>query len=371
MGEVARQLCVDAIVEGSVRRSGDRVRITAQLIDAHSDRHLWSETYDRELKDVFAVQDEIATNIVEALELNLSPDQKRSLQKPASTRDMGAYDFYLRGRFFIERGDMDSGKSMFEKAIELDEGYALAWAGLADGYSWLCTWFSSTPESRDQADQCSLKALELAPDLAEAHASRLHALSINGKFEEAEKEFKLAIELDPQLYEAYYYGGRAFFAEGKFRQAADAFRQAMAIRPDDVTVATLLGTSLRSLGAEEEYMEACRHGIEVADRYLALNPDDALARSRVANDLIGIGEIDKGIAYAERAYATAPNVVRYNVACAHVLVGNTERAFDLLEEHARNGALHADWVEKDSDWSAVRDDPRYRAILELARKKKG
>ena len=370
MDEVAKQLSVDAIVEGSVRRSGDRVRITAQLIDARSDRHLWSETYNRELKDVFAVQDEIASNIVAALELNLSPAQKRSIRKLASTRDMGAYDYYLRGRYFVERGDVDSGQAMFERAIELDQGYALAWAGLADFHSWLCTWYSSTPESRDKADQCSLKALELAPELAEAHASRLHALSVNGKFAEAEAEFKSAIELDPQLYEAYYFGGRAYFAEGEFRKAADAFRQAMEIRPDDVTAATLLGTALRSLGAQEEYMEACRHGVEVAERYLALNPDDALARSRVANELVGIGDVEKGIAYAERAYSTAPNIVRYNVACVHVLVGNTERALDLLEEHARNGALHADWVEKDSDWTAVQDDPRFRAILELARKKK-
>lgn len=366
MGTVARQLGVDVILEGSVRRSGDRVRITAQLIDGHSDRHLWSEHYDRELKDVFAVQDEIAKAIVKALELSLSPAQQRSIRKLASTEDMDAYDFYLRGRHFSERGDVDSGQKMFENAIKLDDGYALAWAGAADCHSWRCMWYEGSPESLHMADECSLKALQLAPDLAEAHASRSYALSMNGKYAEAEKEFKAAIELDPQLYEAYYYAGRTYFAEGKFRQAVDAFKQAARIRPDDVTAAALASTSLRAMGAGDEYFRAARHAIEVAERYLVLNPDDALAMSRVANDLIAVGEPEKGLEFAERAYVINPHVCRYNVACAIVLTGHTERALDLLEEHARAGAVHVDWLEKDSDWDAVRDLPRFREIVEIA-----
>jgi len=369
MGTVARQLGVDVILEGSVRRSGDRVRISAQLIDAHSDRHLWSEHYDRELKDVFAVQDEIAKNIISALELSLSPAQHRSIRRLASTLDMDAYDFYLRGRYYVERGDVDSGQSMFEKAIELDEGYALAWAGVADCHSWRCMWYEGSPESLQQADQCSLKALQLTPDLAQAHASRSYALAINGKYDEAEAEFKAAIELDPQLYEAYYYAGRSYFAEGKFRQAADAFRQALSIRPDDVTAAALVSTTQKAIGVDEEYKKACRHSIEVAERYLVLNPDDALAISRAANDLVSIGETKKGLEYAERAYALNPNNCRYNVACANMIAGNTERALELLEEHAKSGAVHADWAEQDSDWDTVRDSPRFKAILEIARNK--
>ena len=370
MGKVAKQLGVDVILEGSVRRSGERVRISAQLIDAHSDRHLWSENYDRELKDVFAVQDEIAKNIVEALELSLSPAQQRSIRKQASTRDMDAYDFYLRGRYYVERGDVDSGQRMFEKAIELDEGFALAWAGVADCHSWRCMWYAGSAENLGQADRCSLKALQLAPDLAEAHASRSYALGLNGKYAEAESEFKAAIELDPQLYEAYYYAGRSYFAEGKFAQAADAFRQAADIRPDDVTASALIATSLRSMGLKAEHEEACRHSIEVAKRYLELNPDDALATSRVANDLIGIGETEKGLEYADRAYSIAPNICRYNVACAYVVAGKTGRALDLLEEHARAGAVYANWLEQDSDWDSVRDEPRFRAILEIAGNKR-
>ena len=166
MGTVAKQLGVDVILEGSVRRSNERVRITAQLVDARSDRHLWSETYDRELKDVFAVQDEIAHNIVRALELSLSPAQQRCILQRSATEDMDAYDFYLRGRYFVERGDVDSGQKMFEKAIELDENYALAWAGAADCHSWRCMWYEDSPESKQKADEYSLKALQFAPNQA-------------------------------------------------------------------------------------------------------------------------------------------------------------------------------------------------------------
>lgn len=367
MATVARQLGVDVILEGSVRRSGDRVRITAQLIDAHADRHLWSEAYDRELKDVFAVQDEIAKNIVEALELNLSPAEQRSIEKQATTQDMDAYDFYLRGRYFVERGDVDSGQAMFEKAIELDPEYALAWAGAADCHSWRCMWYAGSSESQQIADQCSLEALKLAPGLAQAHASRSYALSINGKYAEAEREFKAAIELDPQLYEAYYYAGRSYFAEGKLLEAVEAFKKALAIRPDDVTAASMTSNSLRAMGEGSEYESACRHSIKIAEKHLELNPDDALARSRVACDLVAMGDIEKGIDYAERAYTVSPNVCRYNVACAHFSAGNTDRALDLLEEHAGAGAVHADWLEQDSDWDDIRDEPRFRKILQIAR----
>jgi len=364
MRTVAQQLGVDIILEGSVRRSNHRVRITAQLIDASCDRHLWSETYDRELKDVFAVQDEIAQNIVNALELSLSPAQRLSIQKQAATSDMVAYDFYLRGRYYNERGDYILGQDMFLKAIDLDTNYALAWAGAADSHSWRCMWHDDSPERRQKADEFSLKALILAPELAEAHASRCLALTMNGKFTEAEIEFKAAIKLDPQLYEAYYFGGRNYFSQGKLRLAADTFAQAARIRPDDVTVATLIVTSLQSIGSQEEIKIATQHSVSVCERYLALNPDDALALSRAANDQIYLGNTEKGLELAEQAYALNPQVCGYNVACAFNLAGYPERALDLLEELTESGALQIDWLKQDSDWDSVRDDARYLAIVE-------
>lgn len=367
MVTVAEKLGVDVILEGSVRRSGDRVRITAQLIDGRSDRHLWSETYDRELKDVFAVQDEIARNIVSALEISLTPTQQHSIRKTATTTDMNAYDFYLRGRYFFERKEIDYALQMFEKAIEQDPEFALAWAAISECYAWTYLWFEKTPESLQAADDCSRKSLELEPNLAETHASLGLALSVNGNYEEAEKEFQAAIKLDPQLFQAYYYAGRNYFVQGEFHAAADMFAKACAIRPDDVESATLRSTSLKSVGTEEEKQAAAERSIAVAEKYLALNPDDALALSRSACDLINAGEIEKGLEWAERAYAINPRVCGYNVACAFSLAGNTERALDVLEECARSNAVHLDWLQQDSDWNAARDHPKFNAIVESLR----
>lgn len=367
MGTVAKKLCVDAILEGSVRRSENRVRITAQLIDATSDRHIWSETYDRELKDVFAVQDEIARNIVKALEISLSPDQERIIKKRSATRDMDAYDFYLRGRYFVERGDIDSGQAMFERAIELDSEYALAWAGIADCHSWRCMWFEGSDDNLHKADECSLKALQIDPDLAEAHASRSYALSLNSRYAEAEAEFKAAVSINPQLYEAYYYAGRSYFAEGKFQLALMAFTQAASIRPDDLAAAALRSTTIKKIGTEAEIGEVAEQTMEVAERYLALNPDDALAISRVANEMVDLGQVEKGLDMARRAYSISPHICRYNVACTFMLADRVDEALDLLEEHARLGAVFSNWLEKDFDWDAVRDHPRFKAILEMTR----
>jgi adenylate cyclase len=362
LSAVAEKLGVDVILEGSVRRSGDRVRITSQLIDGKSDRHLWSETYDRELKDVFAVQDEIARNIVEALEIELTPTQRRSIQKKASTGNMDAYDFYLRGRYFFERGEANHALQMFEKAIELDPEYALAWAGGADSHVWIDMWGRETQENLEAADNFSRRALKLAPEMAEAHASRGYALSMNGQYAEAEKNYRSAIDLNPQLFESYYYFGRSSFAQGNYREAADMFAKAMAIRPDDVGAATMRSSALGSVGTTEEILEAAKHGLSVTKKYLALNPDDALAWSRGALELIIAGDVDQGLEWVERATELNLDVCAYNVAIVFLLAGKIERSLDILEKFCR--FIDKDWLENDPDWNTARDHPRFKAVLE-------
>lgn len=360
---VAQRLGVDVILEGSVRRSGNRVRITAQLIDGHSDRHLWSETYERDLKDVFSVQDEIAQNIVQTLQLSLTPRQQRAIRTRYATEDMEAYDFYLRGRDYCYAFDIEYGLQMFEKAISRDPGYAQAWSGMADGHSWICQWGVRTAEHLAKADECSRHALRLAPDLAEAHASRGFALVVNSKHEEAEAEFKKAIELDPQLFEGYYYAGRAYFALGKHRQAADMFKRASAVRPDDVAAATLYQTAIEAFGTAQERREAAEHCVRIIERHMDLHPDDAVALSRGACALVASGQIDRGLEWAEKAYAMNPSPA-YNVACAFMRAGKTEHALNILAEHASRSNMDRSWVEHDVDWQAVRDHPRFRAILD-------
>jgi adenylate cyclase len=243
----------------------------------------------------------------------------------------------------------------------VDENYALAWAGAADCHSWRCMWYEGSADNQRLADECSRKALELAPELAEAYASRSHAMSASGRYAEAETAFKKAIELDPQLYEAYYYAGRAYFAQGKYQEAVESFAQAAAIRPDDPTSRSLKSTALRALGSDEADV-AAQESIVVTERYLALNPDDALAWSRLSGNLMDVGRAEESLKCAERAYELSPDFCRYNVACAYVRAGRVEPALDLLEEHARNGAVLKDWLAKDSDWNAVREHPRFKAI---------
>ncbi|HEX3533449.1 MAG TPA: protein kinase, partial [Gemmatimonadaceae bacterium] len=205
ISEIGRKLKVSAVLEGSVRKVGNKLRITAQLINAADGYHLWAEQYDREMEDIFAIQDDIAQAIVKSLRVILSEGEKLALGK-VRTVDVDAYHYYLRGRkFFHEhrRKSLEYAVQMYEKAIETDPEYALAYAGAAIACSLLYIYFDSREVNSLQADVASRKALELGPDLAEAHLARAFALRIAKKLGDAEKEFEQAIRLDPKLFDAY------------------------------------------------------------------------------------------------------------------------------------------------------------------------
>ena len=251
---VGEQLSVLTVLEGSVRKAGERIRITAQLINVADGYHLWSERYDRDLEDVFAVQDEISDNIVRALRIVLSEDEKRALEKPRAD-NVEAYEYYLRGRQFFhqfrEKG-LQFARRMFARAIEIDPNYARAHAGIADCSSMLYHYWDASEANLNQAESASRRALELAPDLAEAHAARGLALSLSKRYPEAEVELGSAIRLDPKLFEGHYYLGLALFQEGKYEEAAAAFDKASAVRPEDYQAPALRALSLAGLGREAD-----------------------------------------------------------------------------------------------------------------------
>jgi adenylate cyclase len=344
------------------------VRITAQLIDARSDDHLWSETYDRQLTDVFAVQDEIASHIVDALQVQLSAGDRDALHRQAPTTSIQAYDYYLRGRQYIDDHRPEAhrrAREMFQKAIEIDPEYALAYAGLADTFSHTALWFEATPETKAGADAASRRALELSPDLAEAHAARGFALYMSGEHEVASAEFEKAIELDPHLFEAYYLYGRTRFAQGKAEEAAELLGKAHAARPDDFQAPAIQSTAYQVLGRSEDMLAAGRRAIEIAERRLEVTPDDSRALTLGASILVMIGRVDEGLAWSEKALALYPDdlTVLYNSACAYASAGHTERALDLLERRLRHKTIHRDWLEHDPDFDSVRDHPRFKALL--------
>jgi serine/threonine protein kinase/Flp pilus assembly protein TadD len=366
--QVGEQLSVSTVLEGSVRKAGPRIRITAQLINVADNYHLWSERYDRDLEDVFAVQDEIAENIVKALRVVLTDDEKRAIEKPR-TENVQAYEYYLRGRQFFhqfrEKGHQFA-RRMFARAIEIDPNFALAYAGTADCSSFLYMWWDPSEANLEQADAASQKALALAPNMAEAHASRGLALTLGKRHAEAEQEYETAIRLDPKLFEAHYFKARACFQEGRHEEAAKAFERAAAVRPEDFQTPSLVALAYDALGRKEESEAARRRAVRIIEQHLDLNPDDARALYLGAIDLCYLGDRERSREWTDRALALDPDdpAVLYNVACAYAQLGLVDKALDCLERGTLNGAGHRAWIENDPDLNAIRDHPRFKAILE-------
>ena len=365
--KIGEQLNVRTVLEGSVRKAGNRLRISAQLVNVADGFHLWSETYNRELADVFAIQDEIARNIVAALKVILSDKEKRAIDK-VPTADVKAYEHYLRGRQYFHqfrRQGFEFALQMFGRAIAMDPGYALAHAGIADCHSLLFMYWDTSPANLRQADEASRRALELDPGLAEAHVARGLAVSLKKNYAEAEQEFETAIRLDPSLFAARYFYGRACHAQGKLLESARLFEQACQLRPDDYQAATHLVSLYTGLGRKADAEAASRRAAEVVGKHLDLHPDDARALYLGAVLWCQMGEPARGLEWAGRALALDPNepVTLYNVACVYALQGQTEPALDCLENALKHGFAHKAWIEHDADLVSLHGNPRYDALL--------
>jgi len=366
--EVAQKLNVSTLLEGSVRRAGDRVRITAQLIEVGTDSHLWSETYDREMNDVFAIQDDIARSIVAALEVTLTPRDRRALQYVA-TSDAKAYDYYLRGRqFFYEftRRQFHNAIRMFRKAIEQDPNFALAYAGMADAYSLLYQWADSSEENISRAIEASIKAITLDPESAEANAARGTALAISGKHDEAERAFENSILLNPSLYESYYFYGRDCLGQGKFEKAARLFNEACRVEPDDYQAPSFLSMAYAELGREKEQAEASRQTVYCVEKHVDLHPDDGRALAFGAYALVELGQVDRARDWAHRALEAGKDepAIIYNVACMFAQLGELDHAIDLLNRAISQGYGHRAWLEHDADLAPLRGHQRFQDLLE-------
>jgi adenylate cyclase len=365
--EVAQRLGVSTVLEGSVRRAGDRVRITAQLIETESDSHLWSETYDRELKDVFGIQDDIAQSIVDALQVTLTPMERRSIQYVA-TSDAAAYDYYLRGRkyfYAMTAKDFQHAIGMYERAIAQDANYALAYAGIADTHSNIYRYADATPQHAAKALEASQKAIELDPDSAEARVSRGLALFINEEYDEAETQFEKSSRLNPNLFESYYFYALGCAAQGDFEKAVKLFKRASEVNPADYQSPTFLRQALTSLGRHEDAMVAGMRAYEVIRKHLDMHPDDSRALYLGAGALSALGQRDKALEWAERALESGRDepMVLYNVACTFAKIGNKDKSIDLLTRAVDLGWGDRAWMETDSALDNLRDDERFKTLL--------
>jgi serine/threonine protein kinase/tetratricopeptide (TPR) repeat protein len=367
ISEIGRKLRVGTILEGSVRKAGTRLRVSAQLVNVADGSNLWSERWDRQLEDVFEIQDEIAGNIVRALRVVLSPEEKKAIEKAAPTENVQAYEYYLRGRQFFHqwsRTGIQYARRMFERAIEIDPNYGTAYAGVADCCSFLYMYWDGSRANLDGADTASSKALEVNPELAEAHASRGFALSLNRQYDAARQEFEKAIGLNPKLYEAHYFYARACMQEGKLDEAVRHFSEAARVRPEDYQALLLMIAPLRGLGRADDAKAALHQGQQILYRHLDLNPDDSRALYLGAGALMQLGEREKALEWATRARSAnqSDSMVLYNVACVYALGSMVDEALECLDKAIQNGFGHREWLDNDSDLDALRGDPRFAAL---------
>jgi TolB-like protein/Flp pilus assembly protein TadD len=363
---IGEQLNVATVMEGSVRRAGDRLRITAQLVKAADGYHVWTERYDRTMKDVFAIQDEIAESIARELRLILSTGAKRAMAR-VPTAHVTAYEYYLRGRQYFHqtrKKSLEYARQMFKQAIEADPYYALAHAGVADCCSTLHMFYPTESGDIDEADTASRKALELDPELAEAHASRGFALWQMGRHDDARVEFETAVRLDPMQFEARYFQARACFQRGDAEKAAALFEEAARVR-EDYQARFFAAQSYAALGRAAEAEAAYRRALQTAQAHLALNPDDPRAATMCAVALCRLGDRVGGLEWAQRALAIDPEDmgVRYNVACLYALEGAAEKAIECLEQAVRAGFAQLEWIAHDPDLESLRGHPRYQALI--------
>jgi adenylate cyclase len=363
--EIGKRLGVETLLDGSVRKAGKRVRISVQLIDASNGYQLWSERFDREIEDIFAIQDEIARSVLESLGLALTEREKFRFLKP-STTNIEAYEFYLRGRKLYHkwtRQSVEFARQMFERAVTIDPGFAAAWAGLANAYVDLFRW-GRKPRDLEDAQRASEHALKLNPNSAEAHVSAGQALAIRRRFAEAAVAFERAIQEDPTLFEAYYLYGRVLFESGDIEKSAKLFEQAQRVRPEDYQSRCFLVVALTELGKLNEARDAGRLAVKSVEKYLELNPDEARAYSLGANAVSRLGDKDRSKRWSEQAMELAPNdpLVLYNAACNLALLGEGERALDGLERAIEAGVAVGDWIKHDPDFDSLRNHPRFQEI---------
>ncbi len=366
--QIGQQLNASHVLEGSLRRAGNRLRITTQLVETRTGHTAWAERYDRQMEDVFAIQDEIAQAIAHALRLMLTEKEKRAIEK-APTRDVQAYDYYLRGRQFFHqfrKKGFDFARQMFARAIVIDPGYARAYAGVADCCSFLYMYWESSEENLKEADAASRKAIELDPESAEAHASRGLAVSLRRHYDEARREFETAAQLNPKLFEAYYFYARACVAEGRHEEAARWFDQAWQVHPEDYQSPRLQACAYVALGRKAEAEAANRRCLEVIERHIRFHPDDPRALYIGAQALCELGDRQRSAQWARQALELDPDDsgVLYNVACVYALQGETEQALECLERSVTSGLAQKEWIENDSDLNSLRAHPRFTALLQ-------
>jgi non-specific serine/threonine protein kinase len=363
---IGRDLNVEIALKGSVRIDLGRLRVAVQLVDTQSGYQIWSEEYNRELGDVFKIQDEIANNVVDSLKTVLGSEAGKSVFQ-APTYNVMAYDYFLRGRqYFHQRRkrSLEFAVGMFESAIDIDPEFAHAFALLAHSSSLLVHFYGDPDKSNlNRADKASQEALRLAPALGEAHAARGFVLWLLGDNGSSDLAFERARDLSPKNFEAHYLHGRSHFQRGMFATAAKLFEGACQVR-EDHEARYFLAQTYSSMGREEESRTAYVNALHVIERHVNLHPDDARAITFGAVAYCRLGEPSRGLIWAQRAVDADSNDagIQYNVACLFALEGDQDRAIGCLKKAVKAGFAHHDWVMNDPDLESLKENPEFRSL---------
>ncbi len=368
VAQVARQLKVSHILEGSVRKAGNRVRITAQLIDGATDSHLWAERFDRNLDDIFALQDEIAEAIVKALKLQLLPAEKQAIETRATTNPE-AYKLYLMARQYNATGNSrhrDITVRLCQRAVEIDPGYARAWALLAISQANRRLVNVNTGDTGWLAAE---RALALEPDLAEAHAAKGRILGDSGRYDEALGEHTTALRLDPDGYEVNAAAARCYIGMRRNRDAIPCLEKAAAAIAADFWALGMAVQCYEAVGDAEGTTTAARRCLERVEKIIVAEPDHGLALGWGVSALVALHEVDRAKEWTARARLLDPDNtnLNFNLACNMVTLREFDTALELLAPIiTRAQRQNLNWFEADTSLDPIRDDPRYQALVAQA-----
>jgi tetratricopeptide (TPR) repeat protein len=364
--QVGRELTASFVLGGSLRRAGNRLRITTQLMDARTNFPVWSERYDRQMEDVFELQDEIARKIAEALRVTLTPQEQAALAaKP--TENLQAYDLYLRGKSYARRWtrqDLEFAWQMFENAVSLDARFALAYAAIANVCALHNYLYGNDSSWIDRAKAAAERATQLGPELPEAAVAQAWVLYASGNLDDAINIVKQAISRKPDCEGGYYLLGRALFSTGRYQELADISEKAIEASGEDYNVYSPIQNALGALGKQDALRNMRQRRTQTIEAHLRKVPEDVRARMMLGIDYAVAGRIEDAMREVNIAMMLRPDdaITMYNAACAYCKMDKLPEAMDALKRSWDAGYRDARWARRDPDLLKLQGDPEFERL---------
>jgi serine/threonine protein kinase/Flp pilus assembly protein TadD len=363
--QVGEKLGATYVLEGSIRRAGNRLRITTQLVESSTRHSVWAERYDRQMEDVFAIQEEISLSIAKALEITLSPQEERVIAKKP-TANPQAYDFYLRGKNYLRQRQFEYALAMYQESVKLDPNFALAYAGIAHVWGGMHEFRNQNEEYVKKGLEAVAKAEKIAPDLADVLSARARIMYAQHRYDDAIHLALRAVAEQSECEGAHDVLGRSYFSSGRYEEAARLAESAMEIVGNDYNALIPLINSMEKLGRMADAERLRRREVEVLQDQLQHFPDDVRARVLLASDLANFGDAEGAVMQVKIAVAMRPSDanVLYNAACTYGVLRMKAEALDAFRKAVEAGYSNKDWSKKDPDLRILHDDAEFKELVE-------